>query len=131
VFGPVERWADELDTRRRVAARPDNVLLSCDKLTVGQSPARAGVPAAFDLTAEGGTHVEGKGFAAMASRISYAEGKDLLILDSDGLSDAKLYRDDENGGRSEMAARQIHYWPRSQKFRVFGARSVNSVVGGR
>ena len=129
VFGPVERWADELDTRRRVATRPENVLLSCDKLTVSQSPPRAGTPAAFDLAAEGSTRVEGKGFAAMASRLSYAEAKDLLILDSDGLSDARLYRDDENGGRSEMAARQIHYWPRTQRFRVFGARSMHSVAG--
>ncbi len=129
VFGPVERWADELNTRRRVASRPDNVLLSCDKLTVSQSPAQAGMPAAMDLAAEGGTRVEGKGFAAMASRLSYAEAKDLLILDSDGLSDAKLFRDDEKGGRSEMAARQIYYWPRSQKFRVIGARSVQSVAG--
>jgi hypothetical protein len=129
VFGPIERWADELETAKRVASRPDNVLLSCDKLTVGQLPARAGAPASFDLAAEGGTHVEGKDFAAMASRLTYSESKDLLILDSDGLSDAKLFRNDEKGGRSELAARQIHYWPRSQKFRVFGARSAQSVAG--
>ncbi|MCG8583609.1 MAG: hypothetical protein MI757_02745, partial [Pirellulales bacterium] len=129
VFGPVERWADELDTARKMATRPENVLLSCDKLTVSQSPASHGRPESMDLVAEGDTRVDGNGFAAMASRLSYAEGKDLLILDSDGLSDAKLYRDDDSGGRSEMAARQIHYWPRSQKFRVFGARSVKSVAG--
>ena len=131
VFGPVERWADELDTARRTPDRPDNVLLNCDRLTVSQTPTSAGAPAAFDLAAEGSTRVDGKGFAAMASRLSFAQSKDLLILDSDGLSDAKLFRDDERGGRSELAARQIHYWPRSQKFRVFGARSVNSVSSGR
>ncbi len=57
--------------------------------------------------------------------MSYAQAKDLSILEGDGRTDAELWHQPRLGGpTSKHAARKIFYWPETNRLRVEGARSL-------
>ena len=73
------------------------------------------------LEALGNTVVEGTTFTARGNRITYAEAKDLLILEGDGRNDAELFRQLQPGApRDHHAAQEILYWPKTKQFRIIG-----------
>lgn len=121
VYGPVASWQDELNPDEIDNLGPGGALMTCDQLTVRQTndkpPAGAPDRHPVELEAIGNASVEGEQFRALASRLTYAESKDLLILEGDGRRDAELYRQARPGDDApHTTARQILYW-----------RSTNSV----
>jgi lipopolysaccharide export system protein LptA len=124
IYGPVPSWDAELDNNR-----PDNlgergVAITCDQLSLYEmGPWVTNRRRAVEMVAKGNAEVEGKTFNARADRLTYAEAKDLVVLEGDGRSNAELWRQTEIGGeRSYAAARKILYWRGENRFEVDDGR---------
>lgn len=119
VYGKVDRWDATINPD--VVDQPDAevVLLNSDMLQVAQAGQQASGEAAIELQALGNALVEGHAFTARAHRISYAQAKELLVMEGDGRSDAELFRQDNAGGQSgRAAARKMLYWPKTGRLDV-------------
>jgi hypothetical protein len=124
-YAPVDSWMATLDSDDPKALGPKGALLHCDELAVNDMSAPNSNTRAMELMAAGNVVAEGGIFTARAARMSYAEIKDLLILEGDGRTDAELYRQVVEGGKtSKAAAQKIFYWPKSNRSYVDGARSL-------
>jgi hypothetical protein len=128
VYGPVDDWQQSivLDVAR---ALPEGVVtLTSDRLTVAQpviDRTRSGRQP-IELAAEGNAFVEGTTFTARADRMTYAEAKDLMILEGTGRADAVLTRQSKVGGPStKAAARKVMYWRSTNTVEVDDAKSLN------
>lgn len=124
-YAPAESWValPEADDPGQLEA--GGVNLRCQRLSIWQMSAPEDGRRVFEVEALGNPVVEGRTFAARAIRISYAQGKDLLVLEGDGGTDAELYYQAQIGGpTSQAAARRIFFWPRSNRLKVDGARSL-------
>jgi hypothetical protein len=126
VHGPVPYWDEVIDADDPDGLGESGVLLNCDELTVVEAnPSRKG-RGPIELAAEGSSLVEGRAFTARAHRITYAQAKELLILEGGGHSDAKLFRQTSIGGpASTAAARRILYWRSSNRVEVDDARMID------
>ncbi len=124
-YGPVESWElNSLDTANPETLGANGAVMHCDRLTVTQMTDPLGGKPGIELVADGNTVVEGTSFTARGVRISYAESKDLLILEGDGRTDAELFRQTQVGGQtSRAAAQKILFWPKSRRLKIDGARS--------
>jgi lipopolysaccharide export system protein LptA len=135
VYGPVEAWTSELDPDAPDELDAQAVLLNCDKLIVRQMPAAVrGQRATVELETIGNTLVEGQTFTARAHKLSFAEAKDLLVLEGNGSTDAQLFRQAKMGGpTSQAAARRIMYWRNTNRVEVDDARflDVGNLSGGK
>jgi hypothetical protein len=135
VYGPVEDWTAELDPDAPDKLDAQAVLLNCDKLIVRQMPsAIRGQRATVELETIGNTLVEGQTFTARAHKLSFAEAKDLLVLEGNGGTDAQLYRQTKVGGAtSQAAARRIMYWRSTNRVEVDDARflDIGNLGGGK
>jgi hypothetical protein len=126
IYGPVQSWNEAL--RADAPLRKNDVLLTCDQMTVAQGTVVGAGSASnsFDLVARGNAYVEGQAFTARAERISYEQAKDQLILEGTGHTDAVLSHQERIGApRSEIAARKILFWRKSQRVKVEDARMLD------
>ncbi len=124
-YAPVDAWEARLDVNDPDSLGPDGVVMYCDRLSVNQMAGPQAKGDTLELVAEGNTVVEGSKFTARAIRMAYAQAKGLLILEGDGRTDAKLFRQQRVGDpSSEFAARKIFYWPETQAMKFEGARSL-------
>lgn len=125
VYAPVNDWNAMLATTNVDQLGPQAVALLCDQLSVVEMPLPAGSQRSLELDAQGNVRVDGSTFTATGNRITYDEAKDWLILKGDGRNDARLFQQPEAGAeRSEVAAQEIHYWPKSKRLNVVGAQSL-------
>jgi hypothetical protein len=128
IYGPVLSWNETLSVQGPL--RRNDVLLSCDRLTVAQatippSSAPAGQPM-IDLIAQGNTYVEGQSFTARGDRVSYAQSKGLLVLEGTGRTDAVLSHQTRIGApRSDTAARKILYWIHTGRAEIADGRMID------
>ncbi|MBS0209404.1 MAG: hypothetical protein JSS27_10645 [Planctomycetes bacterium] len=112
VYGPIPTWETRLDIDRPETWGPRGVGLSSDKLNLVEAPSLVRGKSNLELEAIGNTLVEGTGFTARANRLTYSQGKDMLVLEGDGRTPARLYRQMRVGAPPvEAAARKIQYWP--------------------
>jgi hypothetical protein len=145
-YAPVDSWAATPDVNDPESLGDEGVVMQCDRLSVhemGQGPGVRGQgpgvrdqepgagssisnqQSSIELVADGNTKVEGNAFTARAIRMTYAESKDLLILEGDGRSDARLFVQQQIGGPTkEFVARKIFYSPKTGRFHAEGARSL-------
>jgi hypothetical protein len=110
--------------------------MTCDQLTVRQTTAMPGAGAPdrrpIELEAIGNTSIEGEEFRALAHRLTYAEAKDLLMLEGDGRTDAQLFRQERPGDPSaNTAAKRIFYWRSANRVYVNDPRffDFNQISG--
>jgi hypothetical protein len=127
IYGPVPSWDAELDNNRPENLGERGVAITCDQLSLYEmGPWVTSRRRAVEMVAEGNAEVEGKTFNARADRLTYAEAKDLVVLEGDGRSNAELWRQTEIGGeRSYAAARKILYWRGENRFEVDDARFLD------
>jgi lipopolysaccharide export system protein LptA len=134
IYGPVTTWQAELDPDTPADLNERSVLLHCDQLTVRQMPGVVkGANATAELEALGNTLVEGQAFTARAHKLSFAEAKDLLVLEGNGSMDAQLFRQSRPGGpTSQAAARRIMFWRSTNRVEVDDARflDIGNIGGG-
>ena len=91
-----------------------------------EAPAAANQRASVELEATGNVTIEGHDFTAWASRTTYAEAKDLLVLEGTGRNDAVLTRNNPRGGSmARSAARKILYWPGTERLEVDDGRFLD------
>jgi hypothetical protein len=134
VYGPASNWeaASPSSGAGRNAGRPGerDVVLTCDRLGIAQVERDYGWKRApVELEASGNANVEGKDFTAHADRITYAQSKDLLVLEGTGRSAAELTRQTEAGGPvSRTTARKILYWRTAGRVELDDWKFLN--VGG-
>ncbi|HYW78067.1 MAG TPA: hypothetical protein VE890_00760, partial [Thermoguttaceae bacterium] len=123
-YGPVDRFDAMLATNDPDVLGPDGVVMRCEQLAVHEMNTAGARRGTVEMEAHGNTVVEGVDFTARAIRMTYSQAKDMLVLEGDGRTDAKLYRQERVGGQtSQAAARKILYWPKTQQLRVEDARS--------
>jgi hypothetical protein len=119
VYGPVNSWDEQLDPNRRGGLGPDGILMNCQQLSVAE--VKEGDPRSVIMKAMGNTTVEGSNFTAVGDRLSYAESKDLLILEANDRGFAQIEQRNRPGEPpSRFSARKIMYWPRSGQIQVDG-----------
>lgn len=125
-YGPIKSWQASLPDDDPDALGPNGFLLGCDQLTVSQMSVPNADRQAVELEALGNTLVEGSTFTARAIRMTYAEAKDMLILEGDGRTDAEIFSQEQvNGPTSKAAARKIIYRPTTKRLKVDGVRSLD------
>ena len=132
-YGPVDNWDAMLTSENPDQLGPQGATVRCDQLSVVQMLLPVGGRRAVELEALGNAVAENTTFPALGNRITYAEAKDLLILEGDGLSDAELWRQLRAGDpASKFAAKKIWYWPKTNHLSVDGARSleISQLPGG-
>ncbi len=123
VYGPVETWNQLLDAQNVDGLNEEAVMLDCDRLVVTEMPQPVASRGAIELEAQGNAVIEGRTFTARSDRITYAQAKDLLVLEGTGRNDAQLWRQPYVGGpTSRAAARKILYWKRDNRVEVDDAR---------
>ena len=123
-YGPVDSWDAAPETDDLESLGPKGVLLSCDQLKVSQMATPGTDRRAVELEATGNVSVEGQAFTARAVRMTYAQAKELLLLEGDGRSDAQLYYQPYVGAPyTETAAQQIWYWRLVPKVQVRGVKA--------
>jgi len=131
-YGPVASPQERVDPDSRAGLGERAVLLHCDRLGVAEVDGPAEGRRTIELEAVGNTLVEGRTFTARAHRISYAQAKDLLVMEGSGRADAELWRQAQPGGAaSRAAAGRILYWPSTKRLEVDDARYLDlSDLGG-
>lgn len=125
LYGPVADWATAVDRNRPETWTPETVSIDCEKMQVFARTDVAAATETFDLIAEGNTLVEGTTFHARAPRLTYAQAKDLLVIEGDGRTDAMLYHQKVQGGEaSATSAKRFMVWPTTNRVQIDGATSL-------
>ena len=92
-------------------------------MSVAQILRRGQKQAPFEFESQGNTILEGREFQARADRLSYDQGKDLVILRGGDRDDAQIIR--SSGGKQQStSARVIKYWPKGNRINVEGANEI-------
>ncbi len=126
IYGPVKSWSEKLDPDSTAGLGPQDMLLTSDQLRISQPAAQPNVKPSTEIEAIGNTRAEGATYTANAYRVSYAQAKDMLILEGDGRSDAQLYRQEVVGGpQSQAIARRILYYPATRRAEVDDAHFLD------
>ena len=94
--------------------------LTRDTLAVSQAPAAANDgDHPIELVAQGSATAEGRQFTARAQRMTYAQAKDLIVLEGTGRIDAQLWRQVQVASpTSHASARRILFWPTRNEVQV-------------
>ncbi|MEI6637818.1 MAG: hypothetical protein WCO99_14730, partial [Planctomycetota bacterium] len=127
IWGPVVRRGDTLDPHAAGGLPEGAVTINCDVLGVGQAPPMPGRQrSSIELGATGNVLVEGESFTARSARLTWSEGKDLLVFEGDGRSDAQLFRQLKAGAQpSSASAGKILYWRGLNRVDVEDARYLD------
>jgi hypothetical protein len=124
-YAPVATWDAELNSEDPQELGPGSVVLHCEQMSIVDMTAAGTGQRALEFGAAGNAVVEGGQFTARAARISYAEIKDLLVLEGDGRTDAELFRQAQPGSEwSKETARKILFWPKTRRASVDGQHAL-------
>jgi hypothetical protein len=127
IWGPVASWQDTLDPHAAGGLPPRAVSINSDVLGIAQAPPLPGQRrSSIELAAAGNVLVEGESFTARSARLTWSEGKDLLVFEGDGRSDAQLFRQMRVGApTSSASAGKILYWRGLNRVDVDDARFLD------
>jgi hypothetical protein len=127
IWGPVAGWGDTLDPHAPSGLPPRAVSINSDALGIAQAPPLPGQRrSSIELAAAGNVLVEGESFTARSARLTWSEGKDLLVFEGDGRSDAQLFRQVRVGApTSSASAGKILYWRGLNRVDVDDARFLD------
>jgi hypothetical protein len=122
IYGPVLTWDAELDPDRPDTWGEQGVMMTSDRLAVAEVPNMKPDEHTYELEATGNTVVESTFYTARAARLTYAQAKGLLVLEGDGRSPARLFRQQRVGAKpDESASRKIEFWPSTNQVYVSSA----------
>ena len=128
VRGPVPNWNTTIDPDRPEGWGPQTVLIDCDQLQITAVPDAVTKEDSYNLVAAGNTLVEGNTFTARAPRVTFAQAKDLLVIEGDGRTAAELYHQKHVGGEnSGTTAQRFMVWPSTNRVQVDGATFLDLV----
>jgi hypothetical protein len=123
IYGPVQHWEGSLNPDKTQEWHQDGLLMTSDRLSITQLPGATPDLRTYEMEATGNTVVEGALYTARASRITYAQAKELLVIEGNGRSDAELsYQPKLGSTPSKVNARKIMFWPTANRVEVDDAR---------
>lgn len=126
LHGPVADWNTAIDRDRPETWKPETVLIDCDQLQITAVREAAAAQDSYNLVAAGNTLVESNTFTARAPRVTYAQGKDLLVIEGDARTPAELYHQKNAGGEnSGTTAQRFMVWPSTNRVQVDGANFLD------
>ncbi|MBM3998584.1 MAG: hypothetical protein FJ297_03405 [Planctomycetes bacterium] len=127
-YVPVGSW-DEPFRADSPELGTEGLELISDRLELSESPAHdGGSPPHHEILALGDAKARGESFQATGHRISYHDGKELLVLEGNG-RDLAAVRTAWGNGNAE--ARVIMIWPKQKRVKSDGIRSLDfGPVGG-
>ena len=106
-YAPAQSWTTTLESDDPKRLGPQAVVLHCDNLAVDDmSPVSGSSGGNLELTALDNVIAEGTNFTARCARLTYAQAKELLILEGDGRSDAELFKQEGEGGQAIALCRR-------------------------
>ncbi len=124
VYGPVASWDETIEPDRPGGLGPQCMVMTCRRLFVAETG--EGAQRAMEMSATGDTVVEGDTFVTKADRLSYAQAKDLLVLEGTGRNFASLQQRSRVGEKqAEFMAQKIMYWVTTGDVKVFGAKQLD------
>jgi lipopolysaccharide export system protein LptA len=116
VHGPVERLTDKIDADH---LPPLAGSMRCDELEFSHHSKGPNHPADYQqLVGKVNARIEGRGFYANASEISYDGAKGLYMLRSYGNQNATIAQEDNKGRRHEASGRRIEFIPATKTVKV-------------
>lgn len=122
LYGPVPDWNGVIDPDRPENWAQQTVLIDADQMQVNAIRDEATKTDSYNLVAEGNTLVEGTTFTARAPRLTYAQSKDLLVIEGDARTDAELHHQKKIGGQnSDTKAQRFMIQPSTNRVTVDGA----------
>lgn len=126
-LGPVAHWdaTPDLDHPERLG--PRGATLLCEEMAVVEMPNPLDGQSSVELEARRNVVIEAQNFTARAGRVAYVQMKDMLILEGDGRTDARLFREPVPGDPrpGDLSAQRIWFWPATRRVHVEGARSLD------
>ncbi len=121
-YAPVQNWEQRFDPERQ-ALGPEGLELLSEELQLTEMPADdPRRPPHHEMLATGNVQVRGESFRATGHRLSYDDGKDLVILEGTG-RDLAVIRSAWGNGNAE--ARVIKVWPKSKRVQSEGIRTLD------
>jgi lipopolysaccharide export system protein LptA len=147
VYGPVDSWEQELELTRPETLPMESMILSCDDLRLNEDPAAAQAAknsknngaqqqsmGAIEMHAGGNVHIEGQSaaqgqFSVQADRASYDKAKELLILEGNTVTPAKLWRRTPMGDSPPYEATKIYYNRRTGEAKANGIQYLEITPG--
>jgi len=136
-YAPAQSWTTtlEIDDPKRLG--PQAFVLRCENLSVNDmSPLSGSSRGNLELTAQENVVGEGMNptgtlYNVQSYRLTYAQAKDMLILEGDGRSDAALFIQEggEGSSFSHYAGRKLIYYPKTSKAALFD--DVHSLEGNQ
>jgi hypothetical protein len=126
-YGSAVNWDTVLDvdnpSEQGGTLKSDHLQVN-DMTPMGSGQQALEMLATGNVVAEGKSQ-DGKSYTARAIRMSYAQAKDLLVLEGDGRSDAELFLQDRDGGiPKRTAAQEILFKTQTHWTKIVGARSL-------
>jgi hypothetical protein len=126
LYGPVPNWNSKIDPDRPAKWHQQTVMVDCDRMQVFGRTNPAGGGDTYDLVAEGNTLVEGTSFTARSPRLTYAQAKDLLVIEGDNRTDAVLFHQEKTGQEtSGTTAKRFMVWPSTKRVQVDGVTTID------
>jgi hypothetical protein len=124
IYLPQWPWSWVPDPDQPGEPPPGAVRITCGTLTAVEL-APPGFPRSWELIAEENVWLEGNGFTGRAPRLSYAQGKDLLVLEGTPRNPAELFRQQAPGEPAiSQAATRILLWPSTKRLVVEGLQTL-------
>jgi len=136
VYGPIDSWEQELDTAAPQVLPPEAVTLVCDRLRINEDPIAARamknanhsspkrVPVGpVQVFAEGNVRITGRSpsqgaFTAEAQRATFEQAKDAFVLEGDGRTPVRLWRERQQG--EPPAVQWIRYSRATDQWQIRG-----------
>jgi len=121
VHGPVQHWDDIVDPRSRESLGERGMVLTTDRLQLADFLPPGAKKGSLEMTAIGGTKVEGRDFTASAHRLTFTAAKNQLVLEGDGRNDAEIRHQYQNS----VAAQKIYFWQDTGAIQMDGVKNLN------
>jgi len=116
IYVPTASWETVPQSDDPAELGPEAIVLHCDRLAAVQMLVAIGGQRNWDVQATGNATVEGEGYFARATRMSYDEAKGLLVLAGEPRADAVLSMQKHPGERpTEYRGQQVLYWPKTRQ----------------
>jgi hypothetical protein len=140
IYVPTGAWETVPETDDPTQLGPGAMVLRCEQLRATQMLVPVAGVRSWDMQATGNARVEGTtetgdSFFARAARMSYDEGKGLMVLEGEPRADAIVSTQKHAGGSpKEYKGQQIQYWPKTgavdSSFRSFDLNGLRPLAPG-
>ncbi len=126
IVGPVENWDQALNITDTSKLGKDDAIIQCQQMKIAEIGPQINDRPSIEFQALGNTHIFGKSFEAMGSRVVYNQATDKIVLHGNPRTHAELWRQKSEGGqRDHASAKTITFHRTENRVQVDGVDSIN------